>query len=219
MSPRAAVLRGVAAAALVAIAAVLVLLARDSWHWSRAIREADLRAEVGPIGPGAWQIKPTLPSGAVTQVLGIDGDLALRRALMQAIQLAADGATAFDLEQRVLVETSLQRIAAGDTNHTRASIAADYLGVLFYQDRLAPKEAINPYNNPANPSHQSLEQRAIAEFETAVVLDPNDSDAKSNLEAMLEQARPPNQQGNARPGNGQRVNNKGSGRRPPGYGY
>jgi hypothetical protein len=218
MSRRAAIVRALAAAACVVVAVVLVLFARDAWHWGRAFKAADARADVRPIGAGSWQIDSTLPAGTVRGILGIDDDLQFRRTAMQAITLAAQGATAFNLNQRVLVETALARIARTDGNPARASIAADYLGVLIYQDRLSPKQAINPYAKP-NGQGPSPEQRATAEFVTAVELDPTNAEAKSNLEAMLQQVRPPSQQGNARPGNGEQVNNKGSGSRPPGHGF
>jgi hypothetical protein len=220
MSRRAALVRGLAAVALVAVAVVLVLLARDGWHWGRAIQEGDARALTRQGSAEAWQIDPTLPSGLVRNILGINDDLLFRRTALQAIALGAQGATPFNLTQRILVETTLARIVRNDANHARASIAADYLGVLLYQDRLAPQQAINPYSaGPSGTSQQSPEQKATEEFTTAVQLDPNDADAKANLEAMLEQVRPPSQQGTARPGSGERVTHQGSGSRPPGRGY
>ena len=122
------------------------------------------------------------------------------------------------LDQRILTETALARIVHTDANARRASLAADFLGVLLYQDRLAPKQAINPYAKPTGQG-PTPEQKAAAEFVTAVELDPNDAEAKANLEAMLDQLHPPSQQGNAKPGNGEQVNNKGSGSHPPGRGY
>jgi hypothetical protein len=219
VSRRSAAFRGVAALVLAAIAVFLVLLARDSWHWGRAFRDGDARAEVRPASADMWRIEPTLPAGIVRGILGIDDDLEFRQTAMNAIQLAAQGATAFNLDQRILAETSLARIVRNDGNRTRASIAADYLGVLLFQDRLSPKQAINPYAKSSGQQGPSPEQKATAEFVTAIQLDPSNADAKANLEAMLEQIHPPSQQGNARPGNGEQINHKGSGSHPPGNGY
>jgi hypothetical protein len=218
MSTRAAIERGVAAAFLAFAAVVLVLVAHDAWLWGRVFHDSDARADVRPIGADSWQIDSTLPAGTMRSILGIDDDLQFRRTAMQAVALAAQGANAFNLDQRVLTETALARTVRTDANPVRASAAADYLGVLLYQDRLAPKQAINPYAKP-NGQEQSPEQRATAEFVTAVQLDPGNAEAKANLEAMLQQVHPPSQQGNARPGNGEEVNNKGSGSHPPGHGY
>ena len=50
MSLRASILRGTAAIVLGAAAVALVLLARDGWHWCRAFRDGDARADVRPVG-------------------------------------------------------------------------------------------------------------------------------------------------------------------------
>ena len=143
MTRRAILVRSASALALAALAAVLVLLARDSWHWGRALRDADARAQVRRAGPEAWQIESTLPSGVARRILGIDDDLAFRRTEIRAIALAAQGATAFNLDSRVLIESALARLVRTDPDRARASVAADYLGVMLYQDRLVPQQAIS----------------------------------------------------------------------------
>jgi hypothetical protein len=217
---RVVVTRIVAALLLTGCAALLLLLARDVWHWGRAMHDADARAAVRPIGADAWSADTALPGGFVRGVLGIDDDIAFRQAVMGAIDLIHRHGS-HSGNQHVLVETALARVVLTDSSHTRASIAADYLGVLLYSDRNSPQRAISPYYNPKNPgsTSQSPEQKAIAEFEAAVRLDPNDADAKKNLEVLMHQSKPQSQKGQPKPGTGDKVGSKGSGQQRPGFGY
>jgi hypothetical protein len=219
VSRQAAVARGVAAILLVVVATVLVLLARDGWHWGRTMRDGDALIASGRGGPNVYRVDTTLPSSTVRNILGINDDVLFRQTELKAIELGKQGATALNLDPRILVETTLARMVRINPDHVHASIAANLLGVLIYQDRLAPQQAINPYGNPTGATKQSPQQRATEEFVTAVRLDPNNADAKANLEAMLEQISPPSQQGNARPGSGEHTTHHGSGSRPPGRGY
>src|SRR5262249_35442726 len=78
MSRRALALRLAAAVAMLALAASLVLLARDVWHWQRAFADADARARLQPIGASAWAADTALPGSFVRSLLGIDDDLNFR---------------------------------------------------------------------------------------------------------------------------------------------
>jgi hypothetical protein len=211
-----------AAAALLAVAAVLVLLARDTWRWERAVQDADARAAVGPIAPTAWQADSALPAGLDRRLLGLDDDLAFRQASMQAIRTASHLPTTKTQKQRSILEAALARIARSDPDPARASRAADYLGVLLYTDPPSPDQAANPYDNPTQggPSSQlTPEQKALAQFLNAVRLDPNDDNAQRNLERMFRQPLPPPHKGVPQPGGGEQVGHKGSGARSPGHGY
>ena len=69
LAPEDRVIRRLAAAgAMLAVAALLVLLARDVWHWQRAVGDADARAAIAPISPNAWQANTTLPWRARTPI-------------------------------------------------------------------------------------------------------------------------------------------------------
>ena len=214
--------RLVAATAMLVVAILLVLLARDVWHWQRAVQDADARAAVAPVSPNAWQAHATLPAGLTRGLLGIDDDLTFRATTMRAIRAASHFATTDSQKQRAIVETSLARIARNDSDKTRASRAADYLGVLLYTDPPSPDQAPNAYRDPTQegPSNQlTPEQKAMQQFQIAVRLDPNNDNAQRNLERMLRQPQPPPHQGVPQPGGGERFGHKGSGARPPGNGY
>ena len=214
--------RLVAAAALLAAASFLVLLARDTWHWDRAVHDADVRAAVAPVSPASWQAHTTLPSSLTRRLLGINDDLVFRRTMMRAIQANSHFQTTATQKERAIVETALARIARDDSDKTRASRAADYLGVLLYTDPPSPDQAANAYQDPSQsgPSNQlTPEQKAMQQFLTAVRLDPNNDNAQRNLERMLRQPLPPPHQGSPQAGGGERFGHKGSGARPPGHGY
>ena len=214
--------RLVAAAVMLAAAVVLVLVAHDAWHWQRALGDADMRASVGPIAPRAWESDSILPAGLTRRLLGIDDDLAFRGAVMRAIDTAPLQVTTKNQKQRAWNETALSRIAHGSGDPVRASIAADYLGVLRYADPPSPDQTANAYVDPtqSGPSNQlTPEQKAMAEFLNAVRLDPNDDNAQRNLELMLRQPQPPPHQGSPQAGGGDRNGHKGSGARPAGRGY
>jgi hypothetical protein len=214
--------RLIAATAMLVAAAFLVLLARDVWHWQRAVQDADARAAVAPVSPTAWQAHATLPSGLTRRLLGIEDDLTFRATSMRAIHAASHFATTDTQKQRAIVETSLARIARNDPDKTRASRAADYLGVLLYTDPPSPDQAPNAYQDPSQqgPSNQlTPEQKAMQQFLIAVRLDPNNDNAQRNLERMLRQPQPPPHHGVPQPGGGERFGHKGSGARPPGHGY
>jgi len=215
---RSTLLRLAAATLLLGCAAFLLLLARDVWHWGRAMHDADALAPVQRVDAGAWNADTVLPGRLVRGALGIGDDVAFRRAVVGALDLLRHHGGSGN--QHILVETALARVVLTDTNTVRASEAADYLGVLLYDDQAAPQQAISPYN-PKQPgsSSQTPEQKALAEFETAVRLDPDNANAKKNLELLLHQAKPQAQKGTPKPGTGDKVGSKGSGQQPPGYGY
>jgi hypothetical protein len=214
--------RLVAAAALLALAAVLVLLARDTWHWQRAVHDGDARAARAPISPDAWSADTALPARLSRNLLGLSDDLAFRQVSMRAIAAASHSQSTKTQKQRAITESALARIARSDPNPVRASRAADYLGVLLYTDPPSPDQAANPYGDPTQnggSSQQTPEQKAIAQFLNAVRLDPNDDNAQRNLERMLRQPLPPPRKGVPQPGGGERFGHKGSGARSAGRGY
>jgi hypothetical protein len=222
LAKEARVIRRLVAAAVLLVAAVFfALLARDAWHWSRAIQDADARATFTPISASAWQAHTTLPSGLTRRLLGIDDDLAFRRTATRALRLAAQEVTATNQKQRSVAESALARIVRGP-DPQRASIAADYLGVMLYADPPSLDQAANPYQDPSQsgPSDQETpEQKARTQFAVAARLDPDNDEAQRHLELMLRTPQAPPHKGVARPGGGEQLGNKGSGARPPGRGY
>lgn len=210
------------AAAMLAVAVVLLLFARDAWHWQRAMRDADARAAVGFVQPRAWNAHTTLPASAVRRILAVDDDVAFRQLMSRALLAQAHQPTSEARRGRSILESALARFTRDDTSPARAASAADDLGVLLYFDPPTPSNAKNPYQNPnqAAPSGaQTPSQKALAQFELAVRLDPADATAQRNLETLLRASQKSKKQQTPRAGAGDRFGTKGSGARLPGHGY
>jgi hypothetical protein len=213
--------RLVAAAAMLVIAAALLLAARDTWHWQRAISDADARAALGPVSTNAWDASTVYPSSLARRTLGVDDDLDFRRVAEQALFQAVRVPNAQQSKDRAVIESALARMTRDESDPRRASAAADDLGVLFYFDPPTPANAQNPYQSSDNQASGSASpsERAEAEFLLAVRLDPTNDNALRNLEMMLRAISPSSKDATPRAGSGDRLGAKGSGSRLPGHGY
>jgi hypothetical protein len=214
--------RLVAAGAMVAAAVFLLLVARDAWHWSRAMRDGDARVSLGYVTGATWSADTTLPASLTRGLLGLDDDIAFRRAASEAFFQSARVPSPQQQKQRAVLESTLTRISRSDGDPARAAAAADDLGALLYFDPPTPSNAANPYQDPtAAPTSDeaSPSEKAEAEFELAVRLDPSNSVAARNLEVLLRATSPTSKFRPPRVGSGDRYGAKGSGSRLPGHGY
>jgi hypothetical protein len=210
------------AAVLLVLAVVLALFARDTWHWSRAMRDADARGALGYVAPAAWRAHTTLPARFSRGLLGLDDDIEFRQAAMDALFQSARVPNAKQQKERAILESDLARISRADSDPVRASSAADDLGALLYFDPPSPEQAKNPYEDPTQAASAGLQtptQKATTEFELAVRLDPSNVTAQRNLEVLLRIAPAKGNQQQTRVGAGEHLGTKGSGSRQPGHGY
>ena len=171
----------VAAVLCVCGAAAAALLATDVRAWDSAFRAGDAVAVARPSLPRtADQI---LPFHVARSLLGVDDDLALRRALVLFhggyTGLPSRDQSPAGSEARAAAETALERFVHGQGDGPRASIAANLLGVLDLVDAATG----------VGQSGASVE-RAIVELQNAIRLDPRNDDAKANLELAMALAPP-----------------------------
>lgn len=197
--------RLVAAAACAAFAVAALVFARDTWHLEKAMRDADARAPVGAAGPASWQAAQSFPFGAPRRVLAVDDDIAYRSLYVQALALSREEVTEEDARRRTPVEVALRRFVLDDGQPVRAARAANLLGVLLFTD---------PDDPEVSPA-----QRAIGEFQSAVLLDPGNDVAKANLELLLRQLRSQSPSGQSSPGGGDQAGSSGVGQAPAGDGF
>jgi hypothetical protein len=198
-------LRLVSGVALLLVASCLMLLAHDIGHIHTAIRSGDLRASVRNVSPGTWEADTTLPFGAAAWLLGSDDDVALRSLLTVATDTVT-GRPTFDQQTRQIpIEVALARLEQG-SDAKRASLAAGLLGLLEYE-------------RPRDNNRETPEQRAEREFTNAVLLDPTNATAKTNLEVLLQAQRNSRRRGRASVTGGDLAGKAGVGRMPPGHGY
>jgi hypothetical protein len=176
--------RGAAVAgglAALAGAVVLVLVAVDARAWSATVRDDDALFRVAPATP-TWDAGARAPFRLSQRLLGTGDDIRLRRAI-KAFQLARlqttfyiqDPALQAAKAKATLALVGVQR--EGPSNRDR-SLAANLLGVLAFQEA-----RLDASNAP------SAIRRAALAFRRAILWDPANEDAKSNLELVLRVAQ------------------------------
>jgi hypothetical protein len=185
-------------------AGLAVVLARDVWRQETALRDGDARARIARVDAKAWDATTLVPGDPAGSLLGVGDDVAFRVLYTQAAELAGRQSGERD-PQRTLTESALGRLVRTERNLARASQAANVLGVLLYTD---PDD---PENSPA--------QRAVGALQDAVLLDPGNAVAKTNLELILRQLTTESPQGRSSPGGGDTGGKGGAGLAPAGRGY
>ena len=154
----------------------LLLLATDVLRWSNAVQASDVRYRANASAHGLWQIDAIVPGDPGRSLLGIDDDLALRKAV-RSLELSRLGSRIHFKPQLILqradAESRLETLASGGGSRAQRSRAAELLGVL----QLA---------SPANPQQRSaFLLKAVANLQKAIQLDPGNDEAKYNLEVAL----------------------------------
>ena len=170
----AAVLAGVAALVLVAVA-LDVLRASDDLESDDVSFEAAPRRQAG-----LWDDLGLLPREPGAYLLGIDDDVAYRRTLAIWVRVPP-GTDIYGPEQenlRARLQSQLSERSAADSNSKRRSHLLNLLGALSLERR----------STDPNESGNVL-RKAIDSFRSAIELDPTNQDAKVNLELALRNAK------------------------------
>jgi hypothetical protein len=162
-------------------AAFFLLLAADVASWQNALRSGDVRYQVAPDEQGLWEPDARVPLGLGRTVAGVGDDVEFRQAVRSLRLARLEDATISDPELALLRNDALARLEAistGKSDRKRRSRAAGLLGVLGIarltsetQDRVAILES------------------TIASLQYALDLDPENADAKFNLELTLQRGR------------------------------
>ncbi|HXG77606.1 MAG TPA: hypothetical protein VNJ53_13655 [Gaiellaceae bacterium] len=167
-------------AASLALAAVAFLLALDVSAVRAALRDDDVRFRATP-AERLWSPRELLPGGFARRLLGVEDDLLFRRAL-RAVVLSHPETPGFSDPSYVVFRNDasawLVDLVQHDASAERRSAAANLLGVLSFAD------AIADYTNRAR-----LLEAAAGRFRQAIALDPENADAKFNLELTLTRSR------------------------------
>ena len=177
---RAGMLAGAAVA--LALAAALVLVALDARAWSEAMRADDVRFQVAPRRVG-WHVDERVPFELPRALLGIDDDLALRRAF-QLFQLARTPTSGYRAGEerdalRVRAQIALAQLAREERNPVRRGAAANLVALLTFD------EAVSDQQNAV-----ALLRRSVVELRRAIRLHPGSEEAKFNLELILRLSQP-----------------------------
>jgi hypothetical protein len=166
-----------ALAALVA-SVFAALLASDLRSWQDGVRSGDARFLDQPAA-ASWQASTLLPFNLARGILGVSDQIAFRKAARSFVAVHALG-NGFDngyseSRARADLEIALAGLAGGP-DRARDSLADNLLGILAFSDSQS--------NGTSQPAPVD---RAVADFQSAVQLDPGNADAKFNLEWLLRQ--------------------------------
>ena len=173
----------IGAALCLSAGTLAALLASDVRAWQTALAESNARAVGDPssgVPSGPDQI---LPFHFARSLLGLDDDLALRRALV-LVRRGYIGIPSYDQstagsQARAQAETALARVIEAGVGRRRAAAVANLLGALAFVDSQAGAgQATKPV------------ERSIVEFQNAIGLDPRNGEAKANLELALSVVAP-----------------------------
>jgi hypothetical protein len=173
---RGSLLRVAAAVAMLAVAVAALLLAADVGSWQTAIQAGDTRFVQAP-GAASWTASTTLPFRLGERVLGLSDQLAFRNAAQSFVSVQAAGQGLdngySEGQARDALETVLVGLTQG-SDRLRDSEAENLLGILAFVD--------SEHTGPNTPAPV---ERSVADFQAAVQLDPENEDAKFNLELVL----------------------------------
>jgi hypothetical protein len=201
-------IRAGAAAICLAAAVVFVLLAIDARAWSSRFPADDLRYRRDASAPKLWSIGELSPFGLDRKLLGIRDDLAYRRALRE-FRLGRPLEPVFTTAattHRVQAQIALTDVVASPRHATRASQAANLLGVLGFA--MATQDV---------GQRATFLNNAVTAFRRAIALDPSNDDALFNLEYALDQLKGSGEQ---QAGGSERLGQRGkAGSKPTGHGY
>ena len=173
----------IGAALCLCVGTLAALLASDVRAWQTAVRSSDARAVGDPSSAVPSTPDQIVPFQVARRLLGLEDDLALRRALV-LVGRGYDGIPSHDQsragsEARAQAEAALARVIQAGGDRRRAAAAANLLGVLAFVDSLANAgQATKPV------------ERSIVEFQNAIRLDPGNGAAPANLELALEVVAP-----------------------------
>lgn len=173
----------VVAACCVVLAVFVGFAAADVARWRGAVPADDVRFRVGSGGSKLWRPETLAPFGAGKRVLGIEDDLVFRHMLQDLRASKLRDATVSDPAlalHRTATTEQLESIVAHDPDLTLRSRASTLLGVLS----VASWNSTPPIGTSAQDRSELL-LSAIASFEQAIALDPENDDAKYNLQLLL----------------------------------
>ncbi len=163
------------------LAAGLALLAADVARERDALAAGDVRFRVAPTDPRLWNARTRMPFPVASDLLGIADDVAFRRALRAMADARLDDQVISDPElavSRSEAQARLEAVVTGDGDHVTRSRAAGLIGVLGLARFVSETEGRGP-----------LLSATLASLQLAIGIDPENGEAKYNLESALQRGR------------------------------
>jgi hypothetical protein len=162
------------------LAVGLALLAADVARERDALVSGDVRFRVAPGDPELWRTDARVPFPAA-DLLGVEDDVAFRRALGALVAARLEDPIISDPElalSRNEAQARLEAVVTGEGDHVTRSRAAGLLGVLGLSRFVSETEGRGP-----------LLSSTIASLQLAIGIDPENGEAKYNLESALQRGR------------------------------
>jgi len=168
----------VVAVLAVPIAVVLVAVAVDVLRAPAAIAGDDRRFSATPLRQGGLWDSGSLPRQATSRIVGLQDDVAFRQ-LMALYLRIEPGKVEFqgfpDREaMRAKAQFELTRRSAVEPDPKRRSRLLTLNGVMILDKRALDEQ-----------EHDNILRAAVEAFRAAIQLDPENADAKTNLETVL----------------------------------
>jgi len=177
------------------VLAVLILLVMANVHrWDGAVTRGDARFAVAPPDvsqtsglpappPARWKVPTGFTADVAERLLGLRDDMAFRRALSlyRAVNPNPNEQLQYNEDpelpaKRIRAQQALTAVAKNDPDPRIRSRATNMLGILA---RTGP--------TPVDPNEQRNQiLTTIGLFKSAIKLDPDNADAKLNLELVLQ---------------------------------
>lgn len=161
--------------ALLVLAVVAALIARDAAAVQRAFDRSDLAFEAQPAAERLWKIEARIP--LVERSLGVEDDLVYRRALRAYAVDARRAENPYDFSRPAFRAEAQATLGSAERSGLAAPLrskAAMLQGVLTFEESIA---------DPVNGSN--LVRRALGDFTRAIRIDLSNEEAKYNLELLL----------------------------------
>jgi hypothetical protein len=205
-------LRIAAAIGLLLVGTVAILLATDVLRWQSSMSSGDTRFAAGSSSRALWRVPHAFTFGAGKSVAGLDDDVSYRTALREfarGLPRSERSSNTEIISQRGKAQEELAAIASGTQDPRLRAAASNLIGVLVFANA-----AIDPGQGPTYLAD------SIGRFRTAIALDPDNADAKHNLELALARMGPAKQAaGQSKPKTKQAGKGSGGGAGDPGSGY
>ena len=164
-------------------AVALAVVAVDLFRTPGEIKRDDDRFQAAPMRQrGLWQIG-SLPGELNERLLGLDDDLVYRRTVAMYLRVEpgrVDYEGFPELEAlRAKAQFELTRLSQEEPDRRRRSRILTLHGVMTIDTKLPDEE-----------SRKDQLRRAVSAFRNAIELDPENADAKTNLEGLLSREGP-----------------------------
>jgi hypothetical protein len=175
------------------LAITLLFAMANVRRWQHALARGDARFQAVPVAAQSaaglppplarWEVPHGYAAGVTERLLGLRDDLAFRRALAAYRAVSPNPNEQQQLSddpelpaKRIRAQQSLTAVSKNDPDPRVRSRATNMLGILA---RTGP--------TPVDPNQQRAQiLTAIGLFRSAIKLDPDNADAKLNLELVLQ---------------------------------